>query len=143
MTLIEQRADVPQGDEQEIRRRLREELPEDTFTPKRWRYAWFLVHQLVFWGGVVFICTQRPALWLCAVVSLAMVVGVGTASGRSAIDAALGVAGLPGLPWDSTLGGFETLVAGSAPVFWAFFLLTGISVIVLRIKDGKRPRPFA
>jgi amino acid transporter len=82
------------------------------------------------------------AITVQAVISLGMVVGVGTALGQSAIDAALGVAGLPGLSWDSHLGGFETLVAGSAPVFWAFFLLTGLSVVVLRRKDGGRPRPF-
>ena len=116
MTLIEQRADVPQGDEQEIRRRLREELPEDTFTPKRWRYAWFLVHQLVFWGGVVFICTQRPALWLCAVVSLAM--GVALASqGFLAHEALHGALGGP--KWLRNLVGW--LGFGPAiipPVFW-------------------------
>jgi len=82
------------------------------------------------------------AIAIQAVVSLAMVVGVGTASGRNAIDAALRTAGLPALPWDSYFGGFETLVAGSAPVFWAFFLLTGLSVVVLRLKDGARARPF-
>jgi amino acid transporter len=38
--------------------------------------------------------------------------------------------------------GFEAMVAYTAPVFWLFFLLTGLSVFVLRRKDGARPRPF-
>ena len=51
--------------------------------------------------------------------------------------------GLAALPWQKYFGGFETLVAGAAPVFWTFFLLTGLSVFVLRIKDGNRKRPFS
>jgi amino acid transporter len=38
--------------------------------------------------------------------------------------------------------GFETLVEYMSPVFWLFFLLTGISVFVLRHKEPERPRPF-
>ena len=38
-----------------------------------------------------------------------------------------------GLPWEKYGGGFETLVSGTAPVFWAFFLLTGLSLFVLRL----------
>jgi basic amino acid/polyamine antiporter, APA family len=49
---------------------------------------------------------------------------------------------LSDLPWEKYFGGFETLVAGTAPVFWSFFLLTAISLFVLRIKDRGRPRPF-
>jgi amino acid transporter len=78
-----------------------------------------------------------------AVVALAMVFGVGTTAGRGSIDAALGALGVHGLPWEAYFGGFETLVAGSAPVFWAFFLLTGVSVFVLRLKDRGRERPFS
>ena len=50
---------------------------------------------------------------------------------------------LSGLPWDDYFGGFDTLVAGTAPVFWGFFLLTGISLFVLRVTDSQRPRPFS
>ena len=39
-------------------------------------------------------------------------------------------------------GGFEMLVAGSAPVFWGLCLLTGLAVFVLRIKDRDKVRPF-
>jgi basic amino acid/polyamine antiporter, APA family len=38
--------------------------------------------------------------------------------------------------------GFEAMVAYVAPVFWLFFLLTGISLFVLRVRDPWRPRPF-
>jgi amino acid transporter len=38
--------------------------------------------------------------------------------------------------------GFDTLVEYMSPVFWLFFLLTGISLFVLRHKDPNRRRPF-
>jgi amino acid transporter len=38
--------------------------------------------------------------------------------------------------------GFEAMVAYTAPVFWLFFLLTGLSLFVLRRTDGGAPRPF-
>lgn len=38
--------------------------------------------------------------------------------------------------------GFDTAVEYTAPAFWAFLLLTGISVFVLRIKDRDAERPF-
>jgi APA family basic amino acid/polyamine antiporter len=38
--------------------------------------------------------------------------------------------------------GFEEMVAYTAPVFWLFFLLTGVSLFVLRRRDRATPRPF-
>jgi amino acid transporter len=38
--------------------------------------------------------------------------------------------------------GFQTLVDFTAPVFWAFFLLTGVSLFVLRAKHPDAPRPY-
>jgi amino acid transporter len=38
--------------------------------------------------------------------------------------------------------GFEAMVAYTAPVFWLFFLLTGVSLFVLRRRDPSAPRPF-
>ncbi|ABS27109.1 APC family permease [Anaeromyxobacter sp. Fw109-5] len=38
--------------------------------------------------------------------------------------------------------GFEAMVAYTAPVFWLFFLLTGISLFVLRRRDPAAARPF-
>jgi amino acid transporter len=34
------------------------------------------------------------------------------------------------------------MVAYTAPVFWLFFLLTGVSLFVLRRRDPAAPRPF-
>jgi len=38
--------------------------------------------------------------------------------------------------------GFKALVEYSLPVFWGFFLLTGIALFVLRSKEPAAPRPF-
>ena len=66
---------------------------------------------------------------------------VGTKWGRIAIDGIGNSLGLGSLPWSNFGGGFDTLVTVSAPVFWAFFLLVGVALIVLRVTDP-RPRPF-
>ncbi len=34
-------------------------------------------------------------------------------------------------------------MAGTSPLFWLFFLLTGVSLLVLRRRDPGRPRPFS
>lgn len=41
-----------------------------------------------------------------------------------------------------TRTGFQTMVEYTAPVFWFFFLLTGLSLFVLRRRDPGRQRPF-
>ena len=41
-----------------------------------------------------------------------------------------------------TRKGFETMVDYTAPVFWFFLLLTGISLFVLRVREPEVPRPF-
>jgi amino acid transporter len=82
------------------------------------------------------------ALVVQAAMALLLIVAVGTPQGCRAIDAALVGVGLWAVPWEDYFGGFETLVAGTAPVFWGFFLLTGVSLFVLRAKDGGRERPF-
>jgi len=38
--------------------------------------------------------------------------------------------------------GFKAVVEFSAPVFWFFFLLTGLSLFVLRVREPQAPRPF-
>jgi len=43
---------------------------------------------------------------------------------------------------DVTRGGFVTMVEYTAPVFWGFLLLVGLSLFVLRKKDPDAPRPF-
>lgn len=39
-------------------------------------------------------------------------------------------------------GGFKAMVEYTAPVFWLFFLLTGIALFVLRVRDPGTVRPF-
>lgn len=43
----------------------------------------------------------------------------------------------------ATRQGFETMVDYTAPVFWIFFFLAGVSLFVLRRYDPERPRPFS
>ena len=41
-----------------------------------------------------------------------------------------------------TGSGFKSMVEFTAPVFWLFFLLSGISLFVLRVREPDTPRPF-
>lgn len=75
-------------------------------------------------------------------ITLAMIYLVGTQEGRDSIDHVATSIGLDKIPWAKYFGGFDTLFAGTAPVFWLFFLLTGLSVFVLRAKDPDITRPF-
>ncbi|GIW79678.1 MAG: amino acid transporter [Gemmatales bacterium] len=80
-----------------------------------------------------------------AIISIAMIFLVGTEAGKNAVNQGLARAGLPQIPFAHPKfgnDGFQTLFAGTAPVFWSFFLLTGISVFVLRAKDRDLDRPF-
>ncbi|MFN4260998.1 MAG: APC family permease [Gemmataceae bacterium] len=76
------------------------------------------------------------------VICVLMIFGVGTQWGRDAINAGLVFIRLEPLPWDKYFGGFDTLLAMTAPVFWAFFLLTGLSLFALRQRDPDTERPF-
>jgi basic amino acid/polyamine antiporter, APA family len=76
-------------------------------------------------------------------VTLAMIFGVGTERGRAAIDGAFNAVRLKTVPWDEFYGGFETLLAATAPVFWVLFLAVGIGLMVLRWKHPDRERPFS
>lgn len=83
------------------------------------------------------------AIAVQAVFATALIVVVGTAAGRAAFDWSLSTLGLGVLPWEQYEGGFEMLVAGSAPAFWVLTLLTGIAVFVLRFRDRQLPRTFS
>jgi hypothetical protein len=76
------------------------------------------------------------------VIAVVLIALVGTVTGRELFDALLRGLGLSGLPWAEYSGGFETLVAGSTPVFWLLTLLTGIALFVLRVADRTTARPF-
>jgi len=101
-------------------------------------------HRIFAWLGHWDERRGAPAASLITqgLIAVLLVLAVGTAAGRAAVDQTLIVLGASALPWEQYFGGFETLVSGTAPVFWGFFLLTGISFFVLREHDGDRPRPF-
>jgi APA family basic amino acid/polyamine antiporter len=63
--------------------------------------------------------TPTPALLVQTAMAL-LLVGIGALSG----------------------GGFKSMVEFTAPVFWLFFLLSALSLIVLRVRESNTPRPF-
>lgn len=82
-------------------------------------------------------------------ISVGLVVLVGTAHGHAWADRALGLIGRGPVNWPKFASGgeFATLVAATAPIFWLFFLLTGLSLFVLRWRDRhwrgrNQERPF-
>jgi amino acid transporter len=82
------------------------------------------------------------SLLVQALICLSMIVVVGSEMGRNAVNGLLTRLGADAVQW-SGHGGFDILVICSAPIFWAFFLLTGISLFVLRVKDRSLARPFS
>jgi amino acid transporter len=82
------------------------------------------------------------AILVQAMIAVVLILLVGTEMGRDTFDATLRRVGLSGMPWEEYFGGFETLIAGSAPIFWGLCLLTGAGLFVLRAKDPARERPF-
>lgn len=82
------------------------------------------------------------ALLTLSAISLVTTAAVGTARGRHLIDTLLSALFLTPPDWEQFSGGFDVLVIASSPIFWGFFLLAGLALIVLRIRDADRPRPF-
>ena len=78
---------------------------------------WPLLHKLGIWDTAR--DTPANALWVQCIASLLLVILGG---------------------WIGS--GFKSMVEFTAPVFWIFFLLAGISLFVLRIREPKMPRPF-
>lgn len=82
------------------------------------------------------------ALVVQAAMTSAMILAVGTEHGRNAIDGCVTTLGRSPIPWSDYYGGFNTLVAATAPVFWAFFLLNGIALFVLRSRSTGQSSGF-
>jgi len=82
------------------------------------------------------------AIIVQSMIAVLLVLLVGTQSGRDGFDAVLNSMRLDGLPWETYFGGFETLVSGTAPVFWSLSFLTGTAALVLRISDRTAERPY-
>lgn len=85
----------------------------------------------------------RRAIAAQAAATLTMILGVGTERGQHAIDAVLTPLGVGPIPWNQYFGGFETLLAATSPVFWAFFIATGLAMMTLRWREPQHERPFA
>lgn len=100
-------------------------------------------HAVFAWLGKWSRRKAAPAGALVAqgAIALAMIGVVGTPEGQRMIDKMVTALGGSKLAWEGH-GGFETLLKCTAPVFWLFFLLTGLSVFILRERDGERSRPF-
>ena len=77
-----------------------------------------------------------------AIVTTVMVIVVGTSAGRQWVDSVMQAIGLGHLPWQNYGGGFTLLVSATAPVFWLFFLGTGLALFVLRRRQPHVERPF-
>jgi len=70
-----------------------------------------------------------------------MIAGVGSQFGQNSLNAAFSSIGMENLSWEGR-GGFDSLLRCTAPIFWLFFLLTSLSLFVLRWKDPQVTRPF-
>lgn len=82
------------------------------------------------------------AITVQAFIAVFLILLVGSYAGRQGFNLALLAAGIQPVPWDRFNGGFETLVVGSAPLFWLLTLLTTLSVFVLRHRDRTLVRSF-
>jgi amino acid transporter len=81
------------------------------------------------------------SLLLQMLITLGMLVLVGTTQGRELVNRVLLVLGFREVTmWFD--GGFFPLLQCSAPIFWLFFLMAGLSLFVLRINEPHVERPF-
>jgi amino acid transporter len=107
--------------------------------------VWGSDYRALSWLGTSNRRTAAPvaAIGLQAFVAVLLVLLVGTESGRAAFDSVLQLFGLLPLAWKQFGGGFDTLVIGSAPVFWGLTLLTCVALVVLRLRSPSATRPFS
>lgn len=101
-------------------------------------------HRLFGWMGRWSTRHDAPigSLVVQAALTVVLLGLVGLPAGQVFLDRCFqAIVGQP-LPWKDFGGGFDLLVAVGAPVFWLFFLATGIAFFVLRVKDRQLARPF-
>ncbi len=101
-------------------------------------------HRLFSWMGRWSSRHQAPvgSLIVQALFTIALLGLIGTRFGRDFLDRVFLQFFASTLPWERFGGAFDLLVSVGAPVFWLFFLATGLACIVLRVRDPDRPRPF-
>ncbi len=117
------------------------------FTTARVSLALGRDHALFAWLGHWHARRGTPyvALLTQGGISLFLILLVGTPVGQHLLSTAFTLAGLPEVSWAGQ-GGFETLLRCTAPLFWLFFLLTGLSLFVLREQqrhENRIDRPFS
>ncbi len=76
-----------------------------------------------------------------AAITVAMILVVGTEAGQQALNRTFTSLGVEEVNWAGK-GGFDTLLRCTAPVFWLFFLLTSMSLFILRLREPYVERPF-
>jgi amino acid transporter len=100
-------------------------------------------HGLFAWLARGSIRRRAPvgAILALAAISLGLIAAAAPLQGHSAFDAVLSWMGVATQPLQGA-SGFDVLLSWTAPVFWLFFLLTSLSLFVLRFRDKNIPRPF-
>ncbi len=73
-------------------------------------------------------------------ITVALILILGTGAGRDAIDRLLLTIHMDAIAWQGRP--FSNLFQWCAPFFWGFFLLTGVSLFVLRWREPDAERPF-
>ena len=91
------------------------------------------------WNEINHVPTR--AIWLLAGIALAQIGLVGTGPGRLLVDRVLAVMGAGPVEWSRYGDGFDVLVYGSAPTFWALMLGVGAAFYVLRA-TARTPTEF-
>lgn len=102
-------------------------------------------HRLFGWLGHWQPGRRPPILSLLAqgIITVGVLYALTTKAGNEAINRLLTSLNIGHESnWDPERG-FDTLVSHTAPVFWTFFLLTGLSLFVLREKNPGITRPFS
>jgi basic amino acid/polyamine antiporter, APA family len=86
--------------------------------------------------------SPQAAILIQSLMSLGWIAIIGSKMGRDFLSYFFVLLKLPSLEWEG-YGGFATLMKCTAPVFWFFFLMTGISLMVLRYKDKNTQSGFS